>query len=85
MHGKTMYDFRRAVQYIVSDTYLVKVTATVLNVRKDAGTNNPIVTTIKLNEVYTIVEEKMVNGVMWGKLKSQVGWICLDYTTRFMT
>lgn len=85
IHGKTMYDFRRAVQYLVSGTYLIKVTASVLNVRQNAGTNNPIVTTIKLNEVYTIVEEKMVNGVMWGKLKSQVGWICLDYTEKFMT
>lgn len=58
--------------------YLVKVTASALNVRSGAGTNYKIKTVIKRNEVYTIVEEK--NG--WGKLKSGVGWICLKYTTK---
>lgn len=58
--------------------YKVKITASVLNVRKGAGTNYGIATTVKKNEVYTIVEEK--NG--WGKLKSGAGWISLSYTTR---
>jgi N-acetylmuramoyl-L-alanine amidase CwlA len=58
--------------------YMVKVTASTLNVRKGAGTNFNIATTIKKDEVYTIVEEK--NG--WGKLKSGAGWISLSYVKK---
>ena len=31
---------------------------------------------------YTIVQEKKANGLMWGKLKSRVGWICLKYAEK---
>ena len=58
--------------------YLVKVTASVLNVRKGAGTGYKITTQIHKDEVYTIVQE--YNG--WGKLKSNAGWISLAYTKR---
>ena len=58
------------------ESYLVKVTASVLNVRAGAGTNYKINTTVKKNEIYTIVDQKS----NWGKLKSGAGWICLDYT-----
>ncbi len=58
--------------------YKVKVTANVLNVRAGAGTNYKVVTTVKKNEVYTIVDQTS----NWGKLKSGVGFICLDYTKR---
>lgn len=58
--------------------YTVKITASVLNVRDGAGTNYKINTTVRKNEVYTIVEE--CNG--WGKLKSGAGWISLNYTTK---
>ncbi|WP_195949542.1 N-acetylmuramoyl-L-alanine amidase [Clostridium saudiense] len=61
-----------------NSSYKVKITASVLNVRKGAGTNYSIATTVKKNEVYTIVEEK--NG--WGRLKSGAGWISLSYTIR---
>jgi N-acetylmuramoyl-L-alanine amidase len=40
--------------------------------------NSKIVTTIKKNDVYTIIEEK--NN--WGKLKSGIGWISLKYTSK---
>lgn len=56
--------------------YKVKITASVLNVRKGAGTKYAVATTVKKGEVYTIVDEK--NG--WGKLKSGAGWISLKYT-----
>ena len=59
-------------------SYKVKIKADVLNVRSGAGANYPVVTTVKKNQVYTIIETK--NG--WGKLKSGAGFICLDYTTR---
>ena len=59
-------------------TYKVKINTAVLNVRAGAGTNYKVKTTVKKNEVYTIVEEK--NG--WGKLKSGAGWIKLSYTKK---
>lgn len=58
--------------------YTVRVTANVLNVRSGPGTRYKVTTSIKKNEVYTIVEEK--NG--WGKLKSGAGWISLKYTKK---
>lgn len=53
------------------ESYIVKIITNTLNVRDGAGTNYKIVTTVKKNEKYTIIEEK--NG--WGKLKSGIGWI----------
>lgn len=64
----------------VSTSYTVKITASVLNVRAEAGTDNKINTKVKKGEVYTIVEEKMNGNNKWGKLKSGAGWISLDYT-----
>ncbi len=59
-------------------SYLVRVTAAVLNVRKGPGTGYGISTTIRKGEVYTIVDAQ--GG--WGKLKSGAGWINLAYTAR---
>lgn len=58
--------------------YLVKITASTLNVREGVGTKYKIATTVKKGQVYTIVEEK--DG--WGKLKSGAGWISLKYTQK---
>ena len=63
--------------------YKVKVIdRTGLNVRKGAGVNNPIVTTIKYGEVYTVVAETKVGNSTWGLLKSykekRNGWINLS-------
>lgn len=63
-------------------SYLVKITASVLNVRAGAGVGYKINTTVKKNEVYTIVGEKKVGTATWGKLKSGAGWIHLGYTKR---
>ena len=63
--------------------YMVKITAASLNVRKGAGTNYSIVATVKKDQVYTIVEEANGTGAKkWGKLKSGVGWISLDYVKK---
>lgn len=59
-------------------SYVIQVTADVLNVRKEASASSAKVTSIKKGEKYTIVAEK--NG--WGKLKSGVGWIKLSYTKK---
>lgn len=51
-----------------------------MNVRKDAGTSYKIVTTAAVG-VYTITKTKKAsNGVLWGKLKSGAGWICISET-----
>ena len=64
-------------------SYKVKITASSLNVRKGAGTSYPVVTSVKKNEVYTIVGETKVGNSTWGKLKSGAGYICLTgYTVR---
>lgn len=81
--GSTAYGWVDAtdLQEIATTTfqpYTVKITANVLNVRSGPGTNYKVTTSIKKNEVYTIVEEK--NG--WGKLKSGAGWISLKYTKK---
>lgn len=78
--GYKVFDYTGVVVYpIAEDTsYKVKITADVLNVRTGAGTNYKVVTTVKKNEVYTIVATS--NG--WGRLKSGAGWICLDYTKK---
>lgn len=59
--------------------YLVLINVDSLTVRTGSGNNTGIATTVKRNEVYTIVEEK--NG--FGRLKSGAGWIELQYTERF--
>ena len=61
-----------------SNGYLVKVTATALNIRSGAGTSHSIVGCIRDKGTYTIVE----TSGNWGKLKSGLGWICLDYTQK---
>lgn len=62
----------------VFQSYMVKVTADALNIRKGPSTSHPIVGCIRDRGTYTIVEES--NG--WGRLKSGAGWINLAYTKR---
>ncbi len=63
--------------------YLVKVTTSALNIRKQPTTNSAITGTIKDKGVYTIVQESSGTGASkWGKLKSGAGWISLDYTEK---
>lgn len=68
-----------------NEAFLVKVTASALNVRKGPGTNfNKSGTVIRDKGVYTIVSVSEGEGSAsgWGKLKSGAGWISLDYTVR---
>lgn len=59
--------------------YLVRVSIKGLNIRTGPGTNYTKVKQIPVG-VYTIVEEAVGKGAMkWGRLKSGVGWISLDY------
>lgn len=61
-----------------STSYLVKVTASALNIRAGAGTSYGIVGCIRDKGTYTIIQ----TSGNWGRLKSGAGWICLDYTRR---
>ena len=64
-------------------SYRVKVTTPVLNVRKEPTTDSAVTTQIRDLGVYTIVGESTGKGASkWGKLKSGVGWIALDYTRK---
>lgn len=62
-----------------TNSYKVKITASVLNVRENPNNSAKVKTTVKKGEIYTIVQEK--NG--WGKLKSGTGWIYLKYTQKY--
>lgn len=63
--------------------YTVRITATDLHIRKGPGTDTAIVQNAIKPGVYTIVSEATGKGATkWGKLKSGVGWISLDYAKR---
>jgi len=58
--------------------YMVKVTASALNIRRGPGVSYKVAGTIRDKGVYTIIQEQ--NG--WGYLRSKAGWISLKYTKR---
>ena len=63
--------------------YLVKVSIPNLNIRKGPGTNYARTGYFTGVGVFTIVEEADGPGaVKWGKLKSGMGWISLDYAIK---
>ena len=63
--------------------YKIKITANVLNVRKGPSTKNAIVTTVKKNYVYTIVDEENGWGLLTSYSKNRNGWINLKYTVKY--
>lgn len=74
------------------DGYIVRITASALNIRKGPGENYKVVGVMTDNKSllrrnsnyyhpktnYTIIETQG----NWGRLKSGAGWICLDHTKR---
>lgn len=65
-------------------SYLAKVTASALNIRKGAGTNFAVTGVIRDKGTYTIVAESKGQGSTkgWGKLKSGAGWVSLDFVKK---
>lgn len=67
-------------------SYLIKVTSDdgFVNIRKTPSwDDSDIVDVIKNSYTkYTIVEEKTLDGVKFGRLKSGIGWIALSCTTK---
>lgn len=65
--------------------YMVKVTIDDLNIRKGPGTNYAKNGVTGVGS-FTIVTESAGQGATkWGKLKSGVGWISLDYAKKVVT
>ena len=60
-----------------SETISGTVTAGSLCVRKGAGTTYAVLKTLSRGTAVSISEQKLVNGVVWGKIDA--GWICLSY------
>ena len=60
------------------ESYIVQVTADVLNVRAGAGTNFKVNAQVHQHTLHTIVAEN--NG--WGRLKNGSGWISLEFTRK---
>lgn len=75
-------DSAQAKSTDASTSYVVKITASALNVRSQPNTSSSIVNVLSRGGAYTIVEER--NG--WGLLKAysqkKNGWISLKYTKR---
>lgn len=77
------------IEYIPKGTikkeepFKIRVEIKDLYIRKGAGTDKEIVQVIKPG-VYTIIETKSGKGSSkgWGRLKSGVGWISLDFCKR---
>lgn len=64
--------------------FLVKVSITDLNIRRGSGTDCDKTGKFTGIGVFTIVEVKAGKGSTagWGRLKSNAGWVALDYCTR---
>ena len=63
-----------------TSSFKVQISISDLNIRKGSGAN--YAATCK--EVFTVAETKQGTGSAkgWGKLKSGVGWISLDYAAK---
>lgn len=94
--GYSVFDWNGNVVYPVAETepkqetaveekvnYRVRVTIKNLNIRKGPGTNYDKTGKYTGIGVFTIVAESEGAGATkWGKLKSNAGWISLDYAKR---
>lgn len=78
----TQYDVKKNAEDSFKP-YLVKVSINALNIRKGPGTNYARTGRFTGKGVFTIVAESDGKGATrWGKLKSDAGWISLDYAKR---
>ena len=79
--GKVVYE-PKEVEPAEKVSFLVKVSISDLNIRKGPGTDYARVKFCPVG-VYTIVEVKSGKGASaWGRLKSGIGWISLDFVKR---
>lgn len=80
--GKVVYE-PKATEPAVKAPFLVKVSISDLNIRKGPGIDYDRVQFIPIG-VYTIMEVRSGKGssVGWGRLKSGIGWISLEFVRR---
>lgn len=80
--GKVVYE-SKAAEPAVKVPFLVKISISDLNIRKGPGTDYGRVRFIEPG-VFTIMEVRTGQGSSagWGRLKSGVGWISLDYARK---
>ena len=80
--GKVVYEPKTA-EPAVKVPFLVRVSISDLNIRKGPGTDYERVQFIPIG-VYTIMEVRSGKGSSagWGRLKSGIGWISLDFVRR---
>ena len=80
--GYKVFDADGKVVYEPKAAFLVKVSISDLNIRKGLGTGYDWVQ-FCLPGIYTIVAVSDGAGAsLWGKLKSGIGWLSLDYCKR---
>ena len=79
---KVVYE-PKAAEPAVKVPFLVKVSISDLNIRKGTGTDYGRVQFCPVG-VYTIMEVKAGQGSKagWGRLKSRIGWLSLDFCKR---
>ena len=70
--AKTLEALEKATS---KSSYRGRVTASLLNVRADAGISNPVVGALRRGTECVITQEK--DG--WGKINCPIGWVSLDY------
>ena len=79
--GKMVYE-PKAAEPALKVPFLVRVKISDLNIRKGPGTNYDRVQFCPPG-VYTVVATSKGDGAsLWGKLKSRIGWLSLDYVQR---
>lgn len=83
-HGQIAKEVNKQLTTKVPATYKVRVDIPTLNIRTGPGTNYSKTGKYTEKGVFTIVKESKGQGSTrgWGKLKSGLGWISLDYTTK---
>ena len=81
--GKVVYEPKAAETLTEKVPFLVKVSISDLNVRKGPGTEYDRIQFCPVG-IYTIIEVKSGIGSKsgWGKLKSGIGWISLDFVEK---
>lgn len=75
-------DSAQAKSTDVSTSYVVKITASALNVRSQPNTSSSIVNVLSRGGAYTIVEERSGWGLLKAYSQKKNGWISLKYTKR---
>lgn len=81
-HGQIAKEVNKQLTSV--QAYRVKVDIEDLNIRTGPGTNYSKTGKYTGKGVFTIIEESKGPGSTrgWGKLKSGLGWVSLDYTTK---